>query len=170
LPNLDGKRFFASLRFAEGLAAFWSLFCRFAHNGVVNPGFAGFHAQPMACWRSAQTRGERRAAKPVGLLLFSLLLSGCLLLSAAAQDRENGLVRLPEAAEQPVSADRPEEFFSPGADAAYEISRGRKMDRGRYVFPGTLFEAGTGHRPRPRVSPMIVVESSQNDWAVDRLP
>jgi hypothetical protein len=34
----------------------------------------------------------------------------------------------------------------------------------------TLFETGTGHRARPRVSQMIVVESSQNDWAVDRLP
>ena len=153
----------------------------------------------MACWRSAQTTGGQRAAKPVALLLFSLLLSTCLLLSAEArtrsasavldrdyasalaaanrflaawqaQDRENGLVMLTEAAKQHVSEDRLEEFFSPGADAAYEISRGRKMDSGRYVFPVTLFEAGTGHRARPRVSQMIVVESSQDDWAVDRLP
>jgi hypothetical protein len=157
----------------------------------------------MACWRSAQTTGGQRAAKPVALLLlfllFSLLLSTCLLLSAEArtrpasavldrdyaaalatanrflaawqaQDRENGLVMLTEAAKQHVSEDRLEEFFSPGADAAYEISRGRKMDGGRYVFPVTLFGAGTGHRVRPRVSQMIVVESSQNDWAVDRLP
>jgi hypothetical protein len=135
----------------------------------------------------------------VALLLFSLLLSTCLLLSAEArarpasaaldrnyaaalaaanrflaawqaQDRENGLVMLTEAAKQHVSEDRLEQFFSPGADAAYEISRGRKMDGGRYVFPVTLFGARAGHRAQPRVSQMIVVESSQNDWAVDRLP
>jgi hypothetical protein len=63
-----------------------------------------------------------------------------------AQDRENGLVMLTEAAKPHGSEDRLEEFFSPGADAAYEISRGRKMDGGRYVFPVTLFGAGTGHR------------------------
>jgi hypothetical protein len=164
---------------------------------MVTPGFAAFLAQPMACWRSAPTTAGQRAAKPVALLLFSLLLSTCLLLSAEArtrsasavldrdyasalaaanrflaawqaQDRENGLVMLTEAAKQHVSEDRLEEFFSPGTDAAYEISRGRKMDSGRYVFPVTLFEAG--HRARPRVSQMIVVESSQDDWAVDRLP
>lgn len=77
---------------------------------------------------------------------------------------------LTEAAKQHVSEDRLEQFFSPGADGAYEISRGRKMDGGRYVFPVTLFGAGAGHRAQPRVSRVIVVESSQNDWAVDRLP
>ena len=148
------------------------------------------------------TGWRQRAVKPAALLLFSLIfsliLSTCLLLSAEArtrsapavvdrdyapalaaanrflaawqaEDRENGLVMLTEAAKEHVSEDRLEEFFSPGADAAYEISRGRKMDTGRYVFPVTLFEPGTGHA-RPRVSQMIVVESGQNDWAVDRLP
>jgi hypothetical protein len=87
-----------------------------------------------------------------------------------AQDQENGLVMLTDAAKEQVSEDRLDEFFSPGVDAAYEISRGKKMDSGRYVFPVTLLEPGTGHRARPRVSQMIVVRSGQDDWAVDRLP
>jgi hypothetical protein len=135
----------------------------------------------------------------VGFLLLSLILSICLLLSAEArtrsapavvdrdyvpalaaanrflaawqaQDQENGLVMLTNAAKEHVSEDRLEEFFSPGTDAAYEIRRGRKMDTGRYVFPVTLFEPATGPRARPRVSQMIVVRGGQDDWAVDRLP
>jgi hypothetical protein len=135
----------------------------------------------------------------VAFLLLSLILSTCLLLSAEArtrsappaldrdyvsalaaanrflaawqaQDQENGLVMLTNAAKEQVSEDRLNEFFSPGADAAYEISRGKKMDTGRYLFPVTLFEPGTGRRARPRVSQMIVVRSGQDDWAVDRLP
>jgi hypothetical protein len=137
----------------------------------------------------------RRAA----LLVLSLILSTCLPFSSEArtrsappavdrdyvsalaaanrflaawqaQDQENGLVMLTDAAKEHVSEDRLDEFFSPGAGAAYEISRGKKMDSGRYVFPVTLLEPGTGHRPRPRVSQMIVVRSGQDDWAVDRLP
>lgn len=154
----------------------------------------------MGCRRPATIVGWRqRAGKPVAFLLLSLTLPTCLLRSAEArtrsapavvdrdyvsalaaanrflaawqaQDQENGLVMLTDAAKEHVSEDRLEEFFAPGADAAYEISRGRKMDIGRYVFRVTLFEPGSGPRARPRVSQMIVVRSGQDDWAVDRLP
>ena len=166
----------APVSFSVGfLSAFWSLFWCFAHNGVVNPGFAGFHAQRMACWRSAAidraaaARGEAggvssslsdpvnlpsafgRGSDPVrargGGQGLRLGTGGCQSISGCLAGARSGEWAGDADRTQPrnmVSEDRLEEFFSPGADAAYEISRGRKMDSGRYVFPVTLFEPGTG--------------------------
>jgi len=87
-----------------------------------------------------------------------------------AEDRENGLVMLTNAAKQGKSEDQLGEFFSPGDDAAFEIGQGKKLREGRYSFPVTLLEVTSGRRVHPRVWQMVVVRSGKDDWAVDRLP
>jgi len=77
---------------------------------------------------------------------------------------------LTDAAKEHISVDQLQEFFSPGAEAAYEINRGKKLQDGRYVFPVALFEIADGQRVRPRFSRMVVVRTGKDDWAVDRLP
>jgi hypothetical protein len=59
-------------------------------------------------------------------------------------------------------------FFTPGADAAYEIAHGQRMKTGEYVFPLVLFDAAVG--ARPRYCKLVVLRVGKDDWAVQRLP
>jgi hypothetical protein len=88
------------------------------------------------------------------------------------QDHETGLLMLTDDAKQHSSEDRLEAFFSSGADAAYEIARGKKMKAGRYAFPVTLFPFHTGSTTsdRPQKSEIVVVRAGKDEWAIDRLP
>lgn len=88
------------------------------------------------------------------------------------QDHETGLLMLTDTAKQHSSEDRLEWFFSSGAEAAYEIARGKKMKAGRYAFPITLFpfHSGISNSDRPQKSEMVVVRTGKDEWAIDRLP
>jgi hypothetical protein len=88
------------------------------------------------------------------------------------QDHETGLLMLTDAAKQHSSEDRMEVFFSSGADAAYEIARGKRVKAGRYVFPVTLFpfHSGTTKSDRPQKSEIVVVRTGKEEGAIDRLP
>jgi hypothetical protein len=88
------------------------------------------------------------------------------------QDHESGLLMLSDAAKQHSSEDRMQAFFSSGADAAYEIARGKRVKAGRYAFPVTLFpfHAGTTKADRLQKSEIVVVRTGKQEWAIDRLP
>ncbi|MGA9039158.1 MAG: hypothetical protein WB421_01360 [Terriglobales bacterium] len=89
------------------------------------------------------------------------------------QDHEAGIILLTDAAKHQVSEDRLQTFFAPGSSIqqGYEISHGKKLKPGRYVFPVTLFEIGADHKwVHPRFSQIIVVNTGKDDWAVDKLP
>ena len=88
------------------------------------------------------------------------------------QDHETGLLMLTDAAKEHSSEDRMEAFFSSGADAAYEIARGKRVKSGRYAFPVTLFpfHSGTTKSDRPQKSEIVVVRTGKEEWAIDRLP
>jgi len=64
-----------------------------------------------------------------------------------------------------------EAFFSNTPPSAYEIGHGKPLRPGRYEFPVTLIShssAAAGiHR---QFSTIIVVNTGNNDWAVDKLP
>ena len=87
------------------------------------------------------------------------------------QDHETGLLMLTDDAKQHSSEAHMETFFSSGADAAYEISRGKRKG-GRYVFPVTLFpfHSDTTKSNRAQRSEIVVVRTGKNEWAIDRLP
>lgn len=87
-----------------------------------------------------------------------------------AEDRENGLVMVTNAAKQGKSEDQLGDFFSPGDGSAFEIGQGKKLKVGRYSFPVTLLEVTSGRRVHPRLWQMVVVRSGKDDWAVDTLP
>jgi len=88
------------------------------------------------------------------------------------QDNETGLLMLTDDAKQHSSEDLLDAFFSSGADAAYEIARGKKVKGGRYAFPVTLFpvQSGTSKAGRPQKSEIVVVRTGKDEWAIDRLP
>jgi hypothetical protein len=85
-------------------------------------------------------------------------------------DGENGTVLLSSHAKEAATTDVVERFFSNPAPSAYEICRGKRVKRGRYEFPVVLVIGSKDARARRRFSSIIVVNTGNNDWAVDKLP
>jgi hypothetical protein len=87
------------------------------------------------------------------------------------QDREAGLEMVSDDAKRAISENRLETFLSPGPEAAFEISRGKKLQSGRYAFPVALFGIREdGKTIHLRSYQLIVVKTGKDDWAIDRLP
>ncbi|MBS1850985.1 MAG: hypothetical protein JST79_08740 [Acidobacteria bacterium] len=86
-------------------------------------------------------------------------------------DQENGIVILSDAVRRRTSPEQIETFFSPDPEAAYEISRGKRRNPGRYSFPVVLFgAAGVRHGAGPRYSEIVLVRTGKREWVVDKLP
>ena len=76
---------------------------------------------------------------------------------------------LTDSARQHATPEQLQDFFSPGPQAAYEISRGRRLKTQRYAFPVVLFRAAE-IAGRPRTSTIVITRDSKSDWEVDKLP
>jgi hypothetical protein len=86
-------------------------------------------------------------------------------------DVENGMSLLTSHAKDAASTDVVERFFSNPSPAAYEIERGKLLKRGHYEFPVVLVTGDLKKaHPRRRFSSIVVVNTGNNDWAVDKLP
>jgi hypothetical protein len=86
-------------------------------------------------------------------------------------DVESGTVLLSSHAREAATADVVEKFFASSGASAYEIGRGKLVRRGRYEFPVVLVTgASKDVRTRRRFSSITVVNTGNNDWAVDKLP
>jgi hypothetical protein len=86
-------------------------------------------------------------------------------------DVENGMVLLTSHAKETATTDVVEQFFSNPGPSAFEIGRGKLVKRGRYEFPVVLVTGDSKKlRPRRRFSSIVVVNTGNNDWAVDKLP
>ena len=86
-------------------------------------------------------------------------------------DVENGMALLTGHVKQTVTTDVLDKFFSHAHAAAYEVVHGKLLKRGRYEFPVVLVEDDENHRhPRRRFSSIVIVDTGNNDWAVDKLP
>jgi hypothetical protein len=83
------------------------------------------------------------------------------------QDHETAVMMLSDVARQHSSPELLQAFFSPQAQAAYEIGRGRRTNSGEYVFPVVLFGMTQAH---PRYCTIVVTHSGKDDWAIDKLP
>lgn len=83
-------------------------------------------------------------------------------------DLESGMVLLSDGIRRSQNADQLEEFFSSGSERTYEIARAHGHES-RYVFPVVLIILRRSHVTR-KASEIILVESSKNDWVVDKLP
>jgi hypothetical protein len=117
-------------------------------------------------------KGRRAALGLDGNYTSALAAADRFLQAWQAQNQEDGLVLLSDAAKQHASEERIERFFEHGEAAAYEIDRGKMLKGGRYDFPVTLFgvEASEGKRMHPRSAHIVVGRTSKDEWAVDRLP
>jgi hypothetical protein len=86
-------------------------------------------------------------------------------------DLENGTALLSSHAKEVATTDVVEKFFASPVSSAFEISRGKLLKRGRYEFPVVFVtEATKNTRARRHFSSIIVVNTGNSDWAVDKLP
>jgi hypothetical protein len=85
-------------------------------------------------------------------------------------DLENGIALLTSRAKEASSTEVVERFFSNPGPSAYEIDRGKLLKPGRYEFPVVLISNSKDVHPRRRFSSIIVVNTGNHDWAVDKLP
>ncbi len=86
-------------------------------------------------------------------------------------DAENGMVLLSSHAKEAATADGVDRFFSNAGPCGYEVGRGKVLKRGRYEFPVVLVSiSDQGHHLRRHFSSIIVVNTGNNEWAVDKLP
>jgi hypothetical protein len=84
------------------------------------------------------------------------------------QDHETGIMMLTDSARQHASREQLQAFFSSGADAAFEIQRGKRLNEAGFVFPVVLFDSASS--PQPHFCRIIIVRAGKDDWAVDKLP
>ncbi len=84
------------------------------------------------------------------------------------QDHETGIIMLTDSARQQTSSESLQSFFSPSAQAAYEIAHGRRTNSGEYIFPVVLF--GLSDKSRPYFSKIVVTRDGKDEWAIDRVP
>jgi hypothetical protein len=86
-------------------------------------------------------------------------------------DLESGMALLTSHAKETATSEGVERFFSNPGTGAYEISRGKIVKHGRYEFPVVLVRGNSQKmRMRRRFSSIVMVDTGNNDWAVDKLP
>src|SRR5947208_7001402 len=76
------------------------------------------------------------------------------------QDHETGIMMLTDSARQHASREQLQEFFSSGADAAFEIQRGKRLNEAGFVFPVVLFD--TASSPHPHFCRIIIVKAGKD--------
>jgi len=90
----------------------------------------------------------------------------------------NGMALLSDGIRHTQNAGEIERFFSPEADRAFEIGKGFG-NRGRYSFPVVLVSLKASPGPDTltsakmvsrRFSNIVLVNTGNNDWVVDKLP
>jgi hypothetical protein len=84
-------------------------------------------------------------------------------------DIETGIVMLSSDAKNNTNRDELDQLFASSAPAAYEIDHGKLLRRGRYEFPIVLL-ATSPKRPQRRFSTIVVLNTGNNDWAIDKVP
>jgi hypothetical protein len=84
-------------------------------------------------------------------------------------DIETGIVMLSGNAKNNTNRDDVDRLFASSAPAAYEIDHGKFLRRGRYEFPIVLLGASQ-KKPQRRFSRIVVFNTGNNDWVIDKLP
>ena len=88
------------------------------------------------------------------------------------QDHETAILLLTDKVKQHTKEERLNAFFTPATrtEQAYEISSGKKLRQGCYIFRVTLFNSGQPKSAHPHSSQLVVIRSGKNDWAIDKIP
>jgi hypothetical protein len=142
---------------------------------AVHPVAGASHRLPLLVFLSLLLSPLAVKARPVRALdsgyVPALATADRFLQAWQSSDVENGMVLLTSHAKEAATTDVIERFFSNPGPSAYEIGRGKLLKRGRYEFPVVLVGGDSKNvHTRRRFSSIVVVNTGDNDWAVDKLP
>jgi hypothetical protein len=73
-------------------------------------------------------------------------------------------------AKQQSTEEGVDKLFSGSSTRAFEISRGRLVRQGRYQFSIVLVQNDDSGHTHRRFTELIITNTGNNDWAVDKLP
>jgi hypothetical protein len=124
---------------------------------------------PTASLSAAARPAPTRSAATGSDYMRALAAADRFLQAWQGSDIETGMVMLTGHAKNKMSRDELDRLFSSSAPAAYEIARGKFLRRGRYEFPVVLLNA-SARKSQRRFSNIIVLNTGDNDWAIDKLP
>jgi hypothetical protein len=122
----------------------------------------------MPVWAGSHSHPAKQETPTDPGYVFALAAASHFLHAWQTGDMENGMVLLSDGIRHTQNADKLEQFFSPGAERAFEITRGHGHS-GLYNFPVVLVTLHGSHVTR-KASEIILVETGKNDWVVDKLP
>lgn len=124
---------------------------------------------PLSAWaaNSHHPHSSRPALEDPSYV-FALSTANRFLYAWQTGDLGAGTVLLSDHVRHSRNPDEIEQFFSSGANRAFEIMHG-KGNHGRRRFPVVLI-TGEGRRVQRKFSEIILVNTGKNDWAVDKLP
>ena len=121
---------------------------------------------------SARTRAAAARAAVDQEYVAALATANRFLQAWQTQDSETGILLLSDKVKQHTREERLQSFFSRAENAqqAYEISGGKKLKAGRYIFSVALFDSRNSTSTERRLSEVIVTRMAKNDWVIDKLP
>jgi len=118
-----------------------------------------------------QALGAKTPAAPDPGYVAALAAVNHLLQAWQSGDVESGISLLTSHAKESATTDVVQKFFSAAGSSGYEIGRGKVSKHGRYEFPVVLVtEDSKKLHARRKFSSIVVVNTGNNDWAVDKLP
>jgi hypothetical protein len=125
----------------------------------------------MAAPLTARTRAAPARSAVDQEYIAALATANRFLQAWRSQDR-NGILLLSGKVKGQTAEEHLQSLFSraDNAQEAYEISGGRKLKAGRYIFSVALFNSRNGTWMQRRSSRIIVTRVGKNHWAVDKLP
>jgi hypothetical protein len=114
--------------------------------------------------------GKVSPVSPLDSNYFSALVAADRFLQAwQSGDTETAISLLTERAKRGVNPGDLDKLFSASDPSAYEIDHGKRVKRGRYEFPVVMVNR-TSNKLHRKLSSIVIVNTSNNDWAVDKLP
>ena len=126
---------------------------------------------PSASAARSRPASAKSSSQPDLDYTFALAAANRFLQAWQTGDMENGIVLLTSHAKEKITPDELEHFFSTSAPSAYEIVHGKQLRRGRYAFPVALFgPTPIKHRHPRHFSTIVVLNTGNRDWAIDKLP
>ncbi len=126
----------------------------------------GLTASPLA-WAKKRTPSVRPTDSSY---VAALAVADRFMAAWQNNDQAAALPLVTNRAKQQSTEEGIDKLFSGSATRAFEITRGRALRQGRFLFPAVLLQADDSGHTRRRFTGIIITNTGKNDWAVDKLP
>jgi hypothetical protein len=113
---------------------------------------------------------HKAAAQPTDAnYIGALTVANRFLAAWQGNDQAAAMPLITNRAKQQSTEEGIDKLFSGSEARAFEITHGRAIRQGRYLFPIVLLQADDSGTHR-RFGDLVITATGMNDWAVDKLP